>query len=68
MYDPHTVTFTMDGPQDIVHPETDVDPCGFEAYLESDWSEAMQYYPGPWQFTWVQPEEGPGYWNGTQLP
>lgn len=67
MFDPHTVMFTMDGPQDIVHPDTDREACGFEAYLTSDWSEAMQYYLGPWQFTWVEPAEDPGYWNGSRL-
>lgn len=69
MYDPHTVTFTMTGPEDIVHPNPDADPCGFVAYLET-WADAMPYWLGPWQFTWiVDPEqEAGGYWNGTQLP
>lgn len=62
----HTVTFTMSGPEDIVHPDPDHEDCAFEAYLVSDWTDAMQYYLGPWTFVWVVGEDG-GYWNGSQL-
>lgn len=59
----HTAMFTMDGPQDIVHPDGEPSGCDFEDYLERDWSQAMQFFLGPWIF---YREEG-GVWNGTQL-
>lgn len=62
----HTVTFTVGGPQAVVHPQEDVDSCGFEAYLDT-WADAMPFNTGPWGFAWVVPDEGDGYWNGTVL-
>lgn len=49
------------------HPDDDVPDCGFEAYVERDWTGETVPRPSNWNFVRRPLEDGGVDWLGTRL-
>lgn len=64
----HTLTISANGATTAGHPTTDIENCGFDDYVASDWSEPQSWYrPSRWAFTRLTSSvTGQHYWNGSK--
>lgn len=64
----HELVIPEEGAPTAVHPESDIENCGFDAYVASDWSDpASIFRPSVVAFTrHTNTETGQIYWNGSQ--
>jgi hypothetical protein len=62
----HLLNIAEDGATSTTHPTTDTDDCGFDAYVEADWTGPTVPRPSHWAFTRTRDTE-PVVWSGTRL-
>lgn len=63
----HELDVDADGGTVTRHPDSDVPDCGFEAYVERDWTGESVARPSRWDFVRREMDGGGIDWLGTRL-
>lgn len=64
--DTHLLAIAEDGTTSTTHPDTDTQDCGFDMYVEADWTGPTVPRPSNWAFQRSLNEETV-VWSGTRL-